>query len=653
MSLFCKQCTCILGILCIAQVSLAGDNETKVTFSGNNFFEARYGKKPRDHGFFEKDDFFNDGEYRIEPWYYIKNLFDINIGINKFYYRGRFQVDEPTMGYHPQDIYWYREFLPLRTFGYNGDILSIEAGNFKTEFGRGITISLKEDPQVELSNLLDGVHLMSELPFCTIKAFAGRNSSDKNLPIFEDPDSNINVVNFIDDYQFRDNILGSHIELFPFSYIPFLSFLSASSLGGGILNYRNYVSKLDGISDIDTVITATDTSFDTSYAYTQSRTNIILPSWLVNFSLGDLTIYGEFARGFTNEYDYVDSLNEEDIVSTDKSYAAFLEISGPIGDFYLRGEYVNYFYGLESVLTGSVLSRYTDAPWARFKHLWHLLAKHTLIPHVQNHLGYNAEVTWTPSDRTQLLLTGNFGGHHEPLENDSTKYSLFKFGEGYGYYDIYAELNKKIREKIELKVGIDYGHIDPKEFDDVLYRTLASKVTFGPFNEKHSFGLQCEVQYNTFTFYAEEDYYKVKERILEVMPISEINPNDLTNPDPSVFTKYYASLDDEDKSKQEYSELNWLGELSYSFSSYVKLHGLIEFETLVGDGDENEDIFIVDQIKTKSRLFPSGGFSFTPVPNHTFIFEGGSFSRVKLCNMGICTIIPAFKGLKFTIKSIL
>lgn len=648
----------VIGVVGLNKVAEAENGDTKVTFSGNNFFEARYGKKPRDHGIFEDMDFFWDGEYRIQPWYYVKDFIDMNIGINKFYVRSRFQVDLPSMGYHPENIYWYREFLSLRTFGYDGDILNGEVGNFKTEFGRGITISLKEDPLVELSNILDGVYLWTELPLGTIKGFAGRNINDQNYEL-HDPD--YNTINLIENYQFRDNVLGAHIEMFPFSNLPLIS---ASSIGGGLINFRNQVSKLEEKSYIDSIITSTDTLLDTTYVYSQPRKNIYMPSWLANLSIGDITLYGEFARGYTEEYTFSDSLRKDTLLEK-KSFAAFLELSAPIGDFYLRGEYKNYFYeytkgigiydpdtlnpgNIYNFLTGDVLARYTDAPWARYKHLWHLLAKRTLIPHVQDELGYNAEVTWTPSDRTQLLLTGSFGGRHKLVnEEDSTKFSMvtFKTGELGSYYDIYAELNQKIGEKIDLKVGIDYGKIDPKE-PHILYRTLASKLDIGQFNEKHSFGIDFEFQANTFTSLAEGDYFKVKDLVMKNVPISEINPNDINNPDPSVFAKYYTSqLADEFKTEQDNTGINVLTELIYEFTSLLKLSCLLEYETLVRGG------VVIDNIETKSRFFPSGGFTFTPVEDHTFTLEAGSFSRKKICNMGVCTILPSFIGFKFRIIS--
>jgi hypothetical protein len=370
------------------------DTKTKVTFSGSNFFEGRYGLKPRNHGFYEEYDFLRDGEYRIQPWYYIKDIFDMHIGINNFYYRGRFLVDEPSMGFHLEDTYWYRELFAQRTFGYASDILNIEVGHFKTDFGRGITLSLKEDPLVELSNLLDGVHLMSELDFGTIKAFAGRNLGEENQNL-----------DFLEDYEIRDNIFGTHIELFPFSYLPFLDFMSASSIGGGILNFRTGVAEQELYIDEDTIINGTDTLFEYDSVYIQPRENIILPTWLVNLSIGEVNVYGELARGYTRAYGYIDSLDREDTLSQKKSYSGFLELSGAVGDFYIRGEYKNYFYdyvkgvGVETNSnTGTTLSKYTDPPWARLKHLWHLLAKRTLLPHIQDELGYNLEITWAPSD---------------------------------------------------------------------------------------------------------------------------------------------------------------------------------------------------------------------------------------------------------------
>lgn len=666
---------CIAILLCsvlYSQKAIAQDGKTKITFSGSNFFESRYGMKPRKHGFYEEHDFFWDGEYRIQPWYYIKNIFDMNIGINKFYFRGRFLVDAPSMGYHPENSYWYRELFAQRTFGYSSDILNINVGHFKTEFGRGISISLKEDPLVELSNLLDGVHLMSELDFGTIKAFVGRNLGEENQN-----------VDFLEDFSVGDNILGLNGEFFPFSYIDVLSIMSSSSIGAGVLNFRTDVSELIDSIDIDSAIVNNDTSKiveDTTHYYKQLRTNIIVPSWLVNLSIGPVNFYSEFALAYTRKYDYVDSLNKEVVVLKNKSYGAFIELSGSIGNFYLRSEYKNYFYGRNldnttngiSSVAGNKLATYTDAPWARYKHLWHLLAKRTLLPKLEDEIGYNAEITWTPTERTQVLVTANFGGPHvinteDSVNAENTKYSLFKFetekksafGIEGSYYDIYAELKQKIGEKLDLTIGLDYGQMDPKH-TNILYRTLAGKLDIGPFNEKHNFGVQGEMQLNTYTHYAEKNYDALRVWIKKYYEDGEFNPNDLTGDKPEKMHKYYKRIDKEKRNKREDLAIDWLAELNYNFSSIFRVHGCIELETLIGSKyEENGKVYLYDDlvvdglIEKKSRLFVNGGISVTPVPKHSFILEGGSFSRVKICNMGVCTIIPAFKGIKFTIKSTL
>jgi hypothetical protein len=255
-------------------------------------------------------------------------------------------------------------------------------------------------------------------------------------------------------------------------------------------------------------------------------------------------------------------------------------------------------------------------------------------------------------------LSGNFGGRHEPLEVDSTKYSLFKFkvdNENGGYYDIYAELYKKFGEKFDLKIGADYGQIDPKKYH-IIYRTLAGKTNIGPFSKKHTFGLQGELQVNSVRHYAETDYAQVKEVVINNAPHDQINWNDTNSTDLTVWTKYYKNeglIPNEVKTEQSDIGLNWLGEISYSFASLIKFGFLLELETVIGKSVFNSDVVVIDDIYKKSRLFPSCQIAFTPVPNHSFFLEGGSFSSKKICNMGVCTIIPAFKGIKFTIKSTL
>ncbi len=636
----------------------SGDKGPKVTFSGSNHFETRYGKKARLRS--EQMDFFWDKDYRIQPWYYLKDFLDFNIGIQKFFVKGRFQVDEPSMGLHPENVSWYREFIPQRTFGFNGDVLTLETGTFQTVFGRGLTINLKDDPTVELSNLLDGVQMTFDLPWATIKGFAGREPNEKYLGIINNKNDTItiekvghyeefieaDIMNLIEDYQARDNVYGLHLESFPFSYIPFLSFLSASSLGAGILNYR---------SDVES-----ETFYFADTTFHQERTNILVPSWLANLSLGEVSVYGEYARTYATSHVY-DTANNRDSINTKTGFATFLELSGGIGDFYLRGEYINYFYqyakgeGLTNDNSARLLKRYSEPPWARFKQLWHLLSKHTFIPKVENVLGYNTEVTWTPNDNTQMLLTFSMGGQHKELENDSTKYSFFKFTEKERYYEVYAEWNQKIRDIMNIKVGLDYGQLDPLD-TTVITGAFCTKVDFGPFQEKHSFGIGLEMVMNNTKFRAEKDYKKVRALTMEWVDSSEIHPDHLASPYDSVFRVYYNTPDIPVNAKSTHLEptFNFLVELDYTFSSLFKLNGIFEQEMRVGgEGIVNDGIVLFDDILSNTRYFLNGGLTFSPGSRHTFILEAGSFSKKKICNMGICTILPAFKGVRFTIKSIL
>lgn len=658
-----KQKVFAIIIILLSSVNLfSKGSDTKVTFSGSNYLESRYGYKPRFHGFYEEQDFFWDGEYRIQPWYYIRNIFNMNIGVNNFSFQGRFLVDAPSMGYHPEDVQWYREIFDKRAFSYNGEILSITVGHFMTQFGRGLTINLKEDPLVELSTVMDGVLIESEFNLGSLRAFVGRDLGIENKNL-----------DFKEEYEEGNNTFGVNGELFPFTNINALSILSSSSFGAGVVNYRRGVDNLDTIIDIDETID-TDTTYDTIVKYVQPRTNIVVPAFFTNFSIGPVNLYGEYARSITLKHEYIDSLNKESVLEKDKGFATFIELSGAIGKFYLRGEYKNYFFdyikekGISTnSIAGSTLYKYTDPPWARYKHLWHLLAKRTLLPYIQDELGYNFEVSWTPGDNTQIFINGNFGGHHLEKSKDSsnTEYSFFnfkkekdlKFGEGGSYYDIYAELTQNINDLLKLKLGIDYGQIDPKHVN-ILYRTIAGRLDIGPFKDKHLFGLQGELQLNRYKHLAEKDYGKLKEMITDYYPENEINPNDLTHSDSTRLHKYYKSMSDDKKTIRYDEALNWLCELSYKFSSVLKLHGIAEFETQIGNGyEKNGDYFlyndlVVDKlIQSKSRVFINGGITITPVPKHSFTFEGGSYSRVKICNMGVCTIIPAFKGVKFTINS--
>ncbi len=87
---------------------------------------------------------------------------------------------------------------------------------------------------------------------------------------------------------------------------------------------------------------------------------------------------------------------------------------------------------------------------------------------------------------------------------------------------------------------------------------------------------------------------------------------------------------------------------SYSFSPYVTI--------FVAGEQEPKFYFDYTEAKKEKDLginyYFSGGFTFSPVPNHVLSFEAGSMSGRMECNPPPCVYIQAFKGIRVTLNSI-
>ena len=108
--------------------------------------------------------------------------------------------------------------------------LTLEAGNINTQFGRGLTLSLKEDRDIERYAILDGIYGRLLYPWITIQGIAGRPYQWRNRPLALNaaPESDRgDTVALIDatDLRMRNNVEGVYVELFDPAENPLFSFL--------------------------------------------------------------------------------------------------------------------------------------------------------------------------------------------------------------------------------------------------------------------------------------------------------------------------------------------------------------------------------------------------------------------------------------------
>jgi hypothetical protein len=165
-------------------------------------------------------------------------------------------------------------------------------------------------------------------------------------------------------------------------------------------------------------------------------------------------------------------------------------------------------------------------------------------------------------------------------------------------------------DRCHLKIGFDYGKLEP-DLDSAIFRTLAADIEAGPFWKCHSFGLILESQLNDI-----------------VIPVEK--PNEQTS------YRQYA--------------FNLLATVSYHFVPWFTLALTFEHERPLFDrqfvNDESE-------IESISIDYASVGFSLKPTSGSTITAEYGSMSGGKICTMGTCVDLPAFKGFKLTVTSML
>lgn len=640
------------------QESSNGSSGLNISFSGYNLLQSLYGyKATRDAE--RKSFFFTEGSvenlkqndskiikpdpFLCIPWYYVQNLFNFSIDVNKFTFSARFKINEPSMGIiGPQ---FFQEFIDKRTFAYQGEYISIQAGHFETTFGRGLTLNLAENENVGKTNLLDGLHMGVEFDFLSLQVLVGRDkvkklhtfSNEHNVLPNEVADSTGFIVERIN---YPNTILGIHGESYLFSRIPFLDFLSASSIGGGVINYR---------SNVDTIVKIiTTNSSGSKHLYYQNRMNSVLPSGFLNLSIGNISFYAEYAQLISNEHKVILDTNDNynyitDTLLTNMGFNLYTSIGAELGKFYILLEGINYWYNKDS--TGSILpfANYLDVPECRYKQKWHLLNKEVAKGHPEDQIGFNSEINFNLSDNTSFLATYNQTGIHE---NNSLFFSYLE------NYEAYFEWNQNIKDVINFKAGGQFGKSEFRRDIDLL--TLATQIDIKPFSENHLFGLTFEYQTKSKEVQSiAQSINELKKELQDYfddsnIPITVENNEDFDT-DKEVVDEYIGSVGAMKKISDEPIITNFFAAISYSFSSVFSIKFQFEQETRYYT--EGTLIFSGDPV-SKTHFYKSLVLGCKPTEKINFELEIGSFSERDECSAAGCVIVPAYKGIKLIMNTI-
>ncbi|MBN1574940.1 MAG: hypothetical protein JW913_00205 [Chitinispirillaceae bacterium] len=573
-----------------------------------------------------------------QPWKYLTNTTDVRVGIYGLYLKTRFDVEEPSLGYNPPEPV-YREYFSRRTIGFEMDMFTIEAGHVSTQFGRGLTISCKEDREIEQYAILDGVYGRVQYPWLTLQGIAGRPIQWRNRPV-EHLDVQVwelntgwqpDTVLVVDaaDARLRDMVAGLHTEVFlPVDKAPF-SYLSSGSIGGGLVRYNTEVGPLSR--------TIPEPVF-----WYQNRATLYFPSVFINAARGDFGVSMEHAwmRGQIHDFNAMDSVRDafDSVWTTPVGSSTYLSANAQLFGVSLLAEYKNYYYAKSEVFTKKI-SAFLIPPALRYQHSWHLLNKHMLSNLMGDDVGYNFMLNWpVPSGSAILTADFSYGGSHDG-EN------RFKIRPNSTYWEAYGEWAQEVGDRLNIKVGFDYGKLDPEQ-QKVTFRTLGVDVEAGPFRRRHSFGLILESQLNDKPFLAEKDAAALIDLIVRTVPADSLQ----------TYVTYNDTLEfgdllvpDSERSRYRQYAFNLLATLSYHFAPWLSLAVTFEHEMLLEDQDYN----VVTDITSNFRNYASVGMNLKPFPNHTVTLEYGSMSGGKKCTLGTCIDLPPFKGFKLTVTSML
>jgi len=592
----CRICVFVIlwVLLCFLFPALCQEEGPVAWVNGNNFLQVARGDKDIEDTDTEK------------PWNYLTDYLNFEANIRHFFIRGCFQVDNPSLGFYPPKQI-FQEFFSRRSVGFNGEYVTIEGGHSTTVFGRGLILSLQEDKKTEKPNVLDGIFLTANLPWMTIQALAGRGLRNKLTPYEINAISlisgNVVISQNLEDLNFRDNIIGLFIESYPFQSSKALSFLSATSLGGGIAYYGRNVSDVQAgqkIVSIDTSGSEPDTTF--GILYYQNKADIFLPSLFANFSFDHVEFSFEGSQMFHKRHQYNDTLYKNDTLDELRSYAYYSSIGLNFFDIYFLLEYKNYFYLLNKNPGYYTVKDYVEPSDCRYKHSWKLLTKHVQAKVIDDVVGYNTSLTWSHFDPATVTLAFNIGGKHSIKDSSDTdtSWSAFGFSDEKRYWELHSEWEQRIKEWLTSKLFFNIGDRDPDK-PHYLERSFGTLINLGPFHEKHSLDIQAEAQINTREFNADTDS--------------------------SAFTTVN----------------NIYIKLTYNLSPWLTLYGILEKETHFVDN------FIQKTgiVESKENFYKSLGIGFNPHPRHSLFIEFGSFSGGKICSPPPCTYVPAFRGVKF------
>ncbi len=577
------------------------------------------------------------------PWNYFVNTTDIRVGFKRLYLKTQFEVQEPSMGYNPPERV-YREHFSRRTIGLETEPLTIEAGHVSTQFGRGLTLSCKEDREVEQYSLLDGVYGILKLPVLSLQAIAGRPYAELNRPrhfLIADTEDNSGSLFSAEtaDMFFRDLVSGFYAEVFlPVEKKPF-SFLSSGSIGGGIVGYGVNVGPLS-YAFSDTV------NFERPFYY-QNRTGLFLPSVTANINISDFGFSFEHAwmkgkiHSYTNSMDPVKGAFESENL-TQSGASTYISANALFSGVSLLAEYKNYLYSRNPVFTGDTAKRigtFLIPPTARYMHAWHLLNKHIPSNLMNDIIGYKLQLNWSPDASSMLTADFSFGGAHDTDSRTRLKKEN-------RYWEAYGEWTQEIGSRINLKMGLDYGRIDADDQPDVTYRTIGFDVNAGPFADRHSFGITLESQVNDKFFLVEKDSAALMNLILETVP-----PEVLERCESFEDSLEYGDLfiPDNKRSRRRKFAFNLFSAISYHFSQWISVSITLEHETVLTKDDPFPHI-ITESLSEKHN-YASIGVNLKPFPNHTLTVEYGSMSGGKKCTLGTCVEVPPFKGIRMLLTS--
>ncbi len=629
--------------------------EENISVSGSNSLEYATGDKDIDKSVEKPGDYFVDH-------------MDVELGVNNFFFKGHFQVEEPNKALHGSSK--YDEVLSRRTMGFHSPSFNIDVGHVQAIFGRGLCLNLQEDLSTEKYTTLDGVYIEAPLSFVTIKAISGRPLEKKvyTLKSLKKDWSNGGTlqedypVAEIDDMNYRDVISGLYTESFPFAENDMFSLISGTSIGVGFTHFLNNVEDMTQDSIVDTVVVTnpitllSDTILTYEEKYHKDYNNIYLPSGFINLSLFDWDLGVEYVKVLASNYKYSSS-TYSDVRKDTSTSSSYISLSGPIAlGLSVMAEYKNWDF---APANSGAYEAYVDGPTARYHHLLQLLNKHVPANFMNDMLGYNVVFSWNYFDPTSLTAGFSFGGDHKN-NADSTfnvdpvtaavdtvltiKHSLFGYSDKNNFHETFLELDQEITDWLHGKFEFQFGQPDQSEPEDESV-AFGTKLSFGPFNDKHGFIFHTEVQKKTKRYHSEIDSQTVRN---VVIACDVADPTTSIVPAGTDAIYFYNSIPDSVKTVYKKSGINFLLNLSYSYSPYFSSVVTYELEA----HPENSTEITQDKIpEVKTHTYRSVGINIKPTDNHSIILEYGSFSGGQKCNLGACTVIPAFEGFKFSINS--